>query len=69
MPGSFPDLSRPSERAGEPVTHGAPVGAGAGPEVLGMADPTGDELRALYRRFPGNEDLRALIETIDTGGF
>lgn len=34
-----------------------------------MADPTGDELRALYRRFPGNEDLRALIETIDTGGF
>lgn len=35
LPGSLPPLNRPSERPGEPLTTGAPVGAGPGPEVLG----------------------------------
>lgn len=54
-----PDLYRPSERPGEPVTHGLPVGAGAGPEALqvtgagnaAMTDPVAIQLRALYQRY------------------
>src|SRR5581483_5643991 len=33
-PGGFGPLARPTERPGEPVTTGAPVGPGAGPETL-----------------------------------
>ena len=33
-PGNLP-LTRPTERPNEPVTHGLPVGPGAGPEALG----------------------------------
>ena len=42
-------LTRPPERPDEPVTHGLPIGAGAGPEVLAMrrGTPTGDQLRRL----------------------
>jgi hypothetical protein len=29
-----PPLTRPTERPNEPVTHGLPVGPGAGPEAL-----------------------------------
>lgn len=35
VPGSLPPLDRASERPTEPLTHGAPVGPGAGPEILG----------------------------------
>lgn len=35
-PVQLPAFTRPTERPGEPVTHGLPVGAGGGPEVLGM---------------------------------
>jgi hypothetical protein len=66
LPGSLGAFDRPSERAGEPVTAGLPTGPGPGPEVLGAMNPTHDELRALYRAFP-NEDLRELLEDIDTG--
>jgi hypothetical protein len=67
-PGSLGDLFRASERPGEPVTSGAPVGAGPGPEVLpGFAPVAVDRLRALYARFP-DEDLRELIEDADSGG-
>lgn len=34
MVGSNGPLTRPSERPNEPVTHGLPVGPGAGPEAL-----------------------------------
>jgi hypothetical protein len=34
MPGSNGPLTRPTERPNEPVTHGLPVGPGAGPEAL-----------------------------------
>jgi hypothetical protein len=33
-PGSFGPLDAYSARPSEPVTHGAPLGAGAGPEAL-----------------------------------
>lgn len=52
-PGSFGDFGRPTERPTEPVTHGAPMGPGAGPEVLpNAANTTLDTLRAAYRRYP-----------------
>lgn len=58
-----PDLYRPTERPDEPVTHGLPVGAGAGPEALRvvgnpnptMTDPIAIQLRALYQRYPSQE--------------
>lgn len=34
VPASQGPISRPSERPNEPVTHGLPVGPGAGPEAL-----------------------------------
>ena len=34
VPGSLPGLSAPTQRPDEPVTHGLPMGPGAGPEVL-----------------------------------
>jgi len=34
MVGSNGPLTRPTERPNEPVTHGLPVGPGAGPEAL-----------------------------------
>lgn len=59
-------LGAPTERPGEPITHGAPFGAGAGPEVLPFpvatpvadastpqqADPEADALRAAYKKNP-----------------
>jgi hypothetical protein len=35
LPGSLTPLDAPTQRPGEPVTTGLPVGAGAGPEALG----------------------------------
>lgn len=34
LPGSIPGLDAPTARPDEPLTHGAPVGPGGGPEVL-----------------------------------
>lgn len=48
LPGSFGPLTRPSERPGEPLTTGIPMGAGPGPEALSMS------------RFQANPDLEAL---------
>jgi hypothetical protein len=50
-------LSAPTTRPGEPVMHGAPMGAGAGPEVLGpqylgITDDAELELREMAARFP-----------------
>lgn len=62
---ALPPLGAPTARPDEPVTTGSAFGPGAGPEVLGSGrDSTGDELRALYLRFP-NDDLRRLIEALD----
>ena len=63
MPGQVPSLEDPSMYPDRPVTHGLPVGAGAGPEVLGV-DPYDEELaiaRQLYKRYPF-PSLRRLIE-------
>lgn len=34
LPGELPPLTGPSNMPGQPVTHGLPVGPGAGPEAL-----------------------------------
>lgn len=59
-PGSAGDFTRPTERPGEPVTHGLPTGPGGGPEVLGPTaqapmDPVTARIYALYKRFPLQE--------------
>lgn len=41
-------LTDPTARPGEPVTAGVPVGAGPGPEALGLPDENGVEDLALY---------------------
>lgn len=68
LPGQLMPLDAPSQRPGEPVTAGLPVGPGAGPEALGPlaggGEDVGMQLRAIYSRFP-NEDLRSLLELLD----
>lgn len=64
---SLVPLDAPTQRPHEPVTAGAPIGAGPGPEVLGMlANPENDDLdllRAMWRALPQpHEGLRRLIE-------
>lgn len=69
----LPSLSGPSQRPDEPVTHGLPIGPGAGPAALtGLApmpsanDDVELQLRAVYQAHP-TEQLRALIEMLDSG--
>lgn len=58
-PGEAGALTRPTERPGEPVTHGLPTGPGAGPEALGpgfnAGDPITMRIRALYSQYPLQE--------------
>lgn len=66
---SLPAVDAPTGRPSEPLTAGAPVGPGPGPEALRLPagdDPELDILRAVYRLHP-NEDLRELIEDAETG--
>lgn len=72
LPGGFGDPLRGTDRPDEPVTSGAALGAGPGPEVM----PGGGRmdglvlasLYGLYRRFPA-ESLRELIEDVEDGAF
>lgn len=63
LPGQLSPLNAPTDRPGEPVTAGLPMGPGAGPDALTPV-PTGNdalyELRALAARFP-DRDLMRLI--------
>jgi hypothetical protein len=64
-PGGLGPLTRPTERPGEPITHGLASGPGGGPEVLGLDsrnDDTALQLRALYQRFPLPEIAELLSE-------
>lgn len=54
-------LSAPSERPGEPVTSGLPVGPGVGAEALGVALDAVDKLKLLYARFPDPDVLELII--------
>ena len=68
-PGEMGAFNRGTERGMEPVTAGLPMGAGPGPEALGMdfRDPPAiAELRAIYKMFP-DPDLAELLEGYDHG--
>jgi hypothetical protein len=66
------DLYRPSERPGEHVMTGLPVGPGAGPEALPlqtspMGDPTAIQIRAMLRADPTNQELANLVADLARG--
>lgn len=63
-PGQIPSLSDPTARPDEPVTAGLPLGAGPGPEALGMLPQAPEDLsfaRALYAKYK-SPDIRRLIQ-------
>ena len=71
VPGTLGSLTRPTERPMEPITAGAPFGAGIGPVAAGIPQPSGDnaleELRMIYQMFP-NDDLADLIDSYSRDG-
>jgi hypothetical protein len=71
VPGTLGALTRPTERPMEPITAGAPFGAGPGPVGAGIPQPTGDsaleELKAIYQAYP-NDDLADLIDSYSRDG-
>jgi hypothetical protein len=65
-------ITAPSDNPDRPITYGMPFGDGAGTEVnplpQGLAqsqDPSRQIIRAMYQQDPRNEDLRAIVETMD----
>lgn len=57
-------LDAPTERPDEPVTAGAPVGAGPGPEVLGLVPSQAAEARSMLKFLP---IIEAATEREDVG--
>lgn len=60
-------LDAPTQRPWEDVASGLPIGAGPGPEALGMGEGALGELRALYLTDP-SESLREILEELEGGG-
>jgi hypothetical protein len=62
-----PPLTAGSQQPGQPVTAGLPIGAGAGPEMLGASAQSDavevEQLLALYRAHP-TPGLARLIERL-----
>lgn len=75
MPGAIVDLAGKSQRPSEPVTAGAPFGAGPGPEAMGQpitsAPAQGsrqdliERVRAIASTFP-NPNLFALMRVLES---
>jgi len=69
VPGERGSLTRPSERPNEPITAGAPFGAGPGPEAAGIiptstgGDDVLQQLIYLNQAYP-NKDLADLIDAM-----
>lgn len=68
---SVTPLHAPTERPEEPVTAGAPFGAGPGPEALPQVQPQDDAvaaaLRAAFIRYP-SPALANLLDQLDQQG-
>lgn len=72
VPGTIGKLTRPSERPGEPITAGAPFGAGPnGNTVLPAAAPEKgsrqdliERVRAIYSMYP-NPNLMSLLTVLE----
>jgi len=65
-------ITAPSSTPERPITYGMPFGDGAGTEVNPLPqgltrsqDPSRQIIRAMYQQDPRNEDLRAIVETMD----
>jgi hypothetical protein len=65
-------LTAESSNPNRPITYGMPFGPGAGSEVNPLPvsmpykdDPSVEIIRAIYLQNPRNEDLRAIVETVD----
>jgi len=72
-PGSFGPLDRYSERPGEPVTSGIPMGAGPGPEALlnTAISPAASNLSMMLQqvaRSTGNAAVAALAQHAAANG-
>lgn len=59
-PGSLTPLTAPTERQGEPLTAGLPMGEGPGPGQQVAYDDDLFELRAVAQRFPSRDFLRLI---------
>lgn len=68
-PDAVPALDAPSQRPGEPVTAGLPIGPGQGPEALapGPVDPAVATIQAAYLRNPTPQLRRALYVLMSQG--
>ena len=62
-PDMVPDLTDPTARPGEPVTHGLSFGPGGGPEAIGPVpiSPTIASIQAAYQANPTPELRRAMM--------
>ena len=65
-------ITAPSENPDRAITYGMAHGEGPGNEInplpVGLAqsqDPSRQVIRAMYAQNPRNEDLRAIVETMD----
>lgn len=61
-------LTAPTELPDEPFQTGLPSGPGAGPEVLGGIAPPSASLRAWLMKHPNDEDVREVIELLESMG-
>jgi hypothetical protein len=65
-------ITAPSDNPDRPITYGMPFGDGADDSVnplpqglVSSQDPSRQIIRAMYQQNPRNEDLRAIVETMD----
>lgn len=72
-PGAFGDMHRPTERPTEPVTAGAPLGPGPGPEAIpsGPANPSNTNLSTMLSQVAnqtGSQAIQALAQHAAAAG-
>lgn len=71
MPMPSMQLGGPTSRPNEPVTAGAPIGAGPGPEVLPTAPQAPDETATFLRQLAAlnaDPDLIRIVNFLDAEG-
>lgn len=74
VPGTLGQLTRPTERPGEPITAGAPFGPGPNnnailpmtPPEKGSKEDLIERVRAIYSMYP-NPNLMSLLVTLEQG--
>lgn len=69
-------LFAPSQRPGEPITAGIPMGPGVGPEALGLDGPgyrpattIAATLEKMARSMPNDQRLRSLLDIANKNGW